>query len=274
MISLDDMSSLKIIKYSRSELPHIGFRRYLPHPHLRPWVQNYWSAKQDNLPDSGFKETLYPDGGISLTFSFRNVFPSIQLRTRQVTSKVLISESIDWMGIRFHTGGLFKLFSLDMNGLSEADEDPEILRNELDNIQEKLAELDNSNARLLKLETWLLDKCYQKNPSPGLLQYVLQDFLAPNSSLDEIIKNQTISRRQLERKFQQEIGLSPAQLKQLHRIKLARESISFDPSRSLTDIGIECGFYDQSHFIHHFQKITGQTPGQYKSRKIAQQNRE
>ena len=101
---------------------------------------------------------------------------------------------------------------------------------------------------------------------------MLQDFLAPNSSLDEIIKNQTISRRQLERKFQQEIGLSPAQLKQLHRIKLARESISFDPSRSLTDIGIECGFYDQSHFIHHFQKITGQTPGQYKSRKIAQQN--
>jgi len=268
------MSSLQIIAQSIPELPHIGFRRYLPHPHLRPWVQNYWSAKQDNLPASGFTETLYPDGGISLTFSFRNAFPSIQLRTRQVASKVLICESIDCIGIRFHPGGLFKLFALDMNGLSDADEDPEILRNELDSIQEKMAELDNPNARLLKVENWLLDKCHQRNPSPGLLQHFLQDFLAPKSSLDEIIKSQTISRRQLERKFQQEIGMSPVQLKQLHRIKLARESISFDPSRSLTDIGIECGFYDQSHFIHHFQKITGQTPGQYKSRKITQQNRE
>ena len=265
------MSSLQIIEQSNSELPHLGFRRYFPHPHLKHWVQNYWIAKQDNLPASGFTETLYPDGGISLTFSFASDLPAIQLKTRQVASKVLIRESIDWIGIRFHPGGLFKLFSLDMNGLSDADEDPEILRHELDNIQDKLAELNNSNARLLKVENWLLDKCYQRNPSPGLLQHLLQDFLVPGSSLDDIIKNQSISRRQLERKFQQEIGVSPAQLKQLHRIKLARENISLDPSRPLTDIAMDCGFYDQSHFIHHFQKITGQTPGQYKARKIAQQ---
>lgn len=267
------MNSNQIIEASNSELPHIGFRRYLPHPHLQHWVQNYWTAKQDNFPDSGFTETLYPDGGISITFSFSNNFPTIQLRTRQVASKVFIRESIDWIGIRFHPGGLFKLFSLDMKGLTKADEDPEILHDEWDNIQEKLAGLKNSNARLLILENWLLDKCYKRNPSPGLLQHLLHDFLEPNSSLDEIIKSQTISRRQLERKFQQEIGLSPAQLKQLHRIKLARETISLDPLRPLTDIAMECGFYDQSHFIHHFQKITDQTPGQYKTRKIAQQNR-
>ena len=266
------MNSPKIIEQSNSELSHLGFRRYLPHPNLRPWVQNYWTAKQDNFPVSGFNETLYPDGGISLTFSFRTELPALELKTRQVASKILIRESIDWIGVRFHPGGLSKLFSFDMNDLSDAHEDPEILRHELDNIQEKLMASGDSKIRLLQLETWLLDKCHKRNPTPGLLHYLPSDFLAPTSSLDEIIKNQTISRRQLERKFRQEIGISPAQLKQLHRIKLARETISLDPFRPLTEIALDCGFYDQSHFIHHFQKITGQTPGQYRNRKMAQHN--
>jgi AraC-like DNA-binding protein len=260
----------QFVEQPNSELPHLGFRRYLPHPQLQPWVQNYWTAKQNNLPDSGFTETLYPDGGISLTFCFGDDLPKIKLKTQQAASKIFIREAIDWMGIRFHPGGLFKLFSLDMKWLMDANEDPEVLRDEMNDIQEELAELDNANARLLKLEHWLLDKCYRRNPGVGLLQSLPQDFLVSNRSLDEMIKPLAISRRQLERKFQQEIGMSPAHLKRLLKIKQARESISVDPLRSLTEIALDCGFYDQSHFIHHFQKITGQTPGQYKNRKIAQ----
>ena len=88
--------------------------------------------------------------------------------------------------------------------------------------------------------------------------------------MDELIKNQAIGRRQLERKFQQEIGLSPLQLKQLNRVKQARKAISQNPVRPLIEVALDCGFYDQPHFIHHFQKITGQTPGQYKTRKMSQ----
>ena len=43
-----------------------------------------------------------------------------------------------------------------------------------------------------------------------------------------------------------------------------------DPQQALTDIALCSGFYDQAHFIHQFQRITGQTPGQYRRRKQSQ----
>jgi hypothetical protein len=86
------MDSLQFIEQPTPELPHLGFRRFLPHPHLRLWIQNYWTAQQHNLPIMGFTETLYPDGGMSLTFSFTQPFPSIELKTKQTTSKVVIQQ--------------------------------------------------------------------------------------------------------------------------------------------------------------------------------------
>jgi AraC-like DNA-binding protein len=259
-----------IIEQPTLELPHLGFRRYLSHPHLRLWVQHYWTAQQYNLPNTGFIETLYPDGGASLIFSFTHAFPFIEFKTKQTTSKIVIQQAIDSIGIRFHPGGIFKLFSLEMNGLSFADKKPEIPSDELNNIQDKLAEVQNHSTRLLVIEQWLLNKCYQRNLHPSLLQYFVPQLLSSTIPLNELIENQSISRRQLERKFQQEIGLSPAQLKQLLRIKQARAAISQNPSRPSIDVALDCGFYDQAHFIHQFQKITGQTPGQYKQRKMSQ----
>jgi transcriptional regulator GlxA family with amidase domain len=95
-------------------------------------------------------------------------------------------------------------------------------------------------------------------------------FLQTNENFELLVEQQPLSRRQLERKFQQEIGLSPAHLKQLYRVKKARELIARNPAIQLIQVAHDCGFYDQAHFIRHFQKITGQTPGQYKQRKMSQ----
>ena len=127
--------------------------------------------------------------------------------------------------------------------------------------------------RLVFLENWLLNNFRRHNPTPGLIQDFLPRLLHSDKSFDELIKTESFSRRQLERKFQQEIGLAPGYLKQLHRIKVARYLITVNPLASLTDIAQDCGFYDQAHFIRQFQKITGQTPGQYKKKKLMQQER-
>jgi len=264
------MRSSGLIEQPTIELSHLGFRRYRPHPHLQHWVQHYWTAKQDNLTGAGFKETRYPDGGISLGFYFNDGFPSLELQTQQVTNSIFIEKTIDSVGIYFRPGGIAKLFPIDINELSPTDNVIDILRFEIGDIQQQLAEINDHHARLMVLENWLLHRCSKQMPTLGLLQYFVPQLLAFNTPLDELIGKQSLSRRQLERLFQQGIGLSPAQFRQLHRIKQARQLISLDPLRPLTSIALECGFYDQSHFIRQFQKVTGQTPGQYKNRKMSQ----
>lgn len=264
------MRSLAFIEQPTIELPHLGFRRYLPHPLLQPWVHYYWTARQERIVGAGVTETRYPDGGISLGFYFQGGLPSIELQTQQVADKIRIENTIDSMGVYFRPGGVFKLFAIDLNELSSTDIAVDILRYELGDIEYQLTELNDRDARLWLMENWLLDKCANRSLIPGLLQHFVPQLLTFRQPLDELLNAQSLGRRQVERLFQQEIGLSPAQLRQLHRIKLARQLISIDPRRALTSVAQECGFYDQSHFIRQFQKITGQTPGQYKNRKMSQ----
>lgn len=74
------------------------------------------------------------------------------------------------------------------------------------------------------------------------------------------------SERKLERVFQATIGISPGKYLQIvrlhHFLSLVR---SKQLSKSLTMAGLESGYYDQAHLIHHFTQATGLTPTQYLS---------
>ncbi|NNC45774.1 MAG: AraC family transcriptional regulator, partial [Winogradskyella sp.] len=69
-----------------------------------------------------------------------------------------------------------------------------------------------------------------------------------------------ISKRQLEREFKEKIGISPKHYLRITRIneviRLLNEKQVFD----LTSITYHCGYFDQSHFIKDFKRITGQKP--------------
>ncbi len=60
------------------------------------------------------------------------------------------------------------------------------------------------------------------------------------------------------RQFKATLGLSPHQFLLKIRIEKALQLLS--TRRSLTEIAFATGFYDQSHFVHAFRRVTGQTP--------------
>lgn len=259
------------LQKSMPELAHLGFNRYLPQEYLRPWIQCYWVAQQYHLPSGGFTETLYPDGGTSLIFNFTDsAFPEVNFKASQIVSKILFQQNVDCVGIRFNPGGAFKLFGLNMGELINSTQQMDFFDAHVALLQPQLSELKTTASRLMTIENWLLTKARQQELGAGCFEHFVKHFLYADDNFDALVQQQSLSRRQLERKFQQEIGLSPAYLKQLHRVKKSRQLIAKNPALQLTQIAHDCGFYDQAHFIRHFHKITGQTPGQYKQRKMSQ----
>lgn len=258
-------------------LGHLGFQRFAPHAHLQPWVQCYWIAQQQRPSDATVNETVYPDGGTTLVFDFsRSDFPDVTFFATQRVGKMIFHGPVHRMGIRFHPGGAFQLLKLGM---------PEVIGGELSaddlavqsllQLRDQLAELTHLSQRLALIDEWLLELANLNSLTTGVIQQLLPQLLftqesAAHLTIEQLSAHLSISRRQLERKFQLEVGCSPIQLKQLHRIKIARTLISQRPEQSLSEIGQDAGFYDQAHFIHHFHKITGQTPGEYRQRKMSQ----
>lgn len=71
------------------------------------------------------------------------------------------------------------------------------------------------------------------------------------------------SKMHTHRIFKDWLGLTPSKLIKMEQFNKAIELIH-STDLSLTQIGLECGFYDQAHFIRVFQEFAKMTPGQYK----------
>lgn len=257
-------------------LTHLGFASFAPHPALSPWVQCYWVARQQHLPTQGMAERQYPDGGSSLIMDFSlSEAPTITFKAKLNTERFIAHHAIDCLGVRFQPGGAFQLLGLSMDdwmhpSTSNTAVPTELPRQLLHPLQAQLGHLTDTHQRLLRVERWLIAQARQRNLKASFFESFIQQLTHPETTLSQILAQQPLGRRQLERKFQIEVGTSPGQLLQLQRIKKARFTLSQHPNISLAQVALHCGFYDQAHFSRHFQRLTEQTPGQYQQRKMSQ----
>lgn len=53
------------------------------------------------------------------------------------------------------------------------------------------------------------------------------------------------------------------------RLWQARRRLDERPAEAYSDVALACGFTDQSHFIRHFKRLFGLTPGEYRRRQGA-----
>lgn len=260
-------------------LTHLGFRSFLPHPHLQRWIQCYWAIQHPQLPAQGFSEKLYPDGGTNINFQFiANQIPQVTFNAIQTLNTMHFAGTIDLLGIRFHPGGAFQLFGLDMPGLvghyhAAEDLDKDFNNAQLGELRERLAATHNTPQRLGFIDDWLLQQTAQQLATLGPVQQLLPQLSNSSDSIEDMSARVNISRRQLERRFQQEVGLTLVHLKQLQRVRRARQLISLNPHLPLADIAQEAGFYDQAHFIRQFQKVHLLTPGEYREKKRHKEHR-
>ncbi len=66
--------------------------------------------------------------------------------------------------------------------------------------------------------------------------------------------------------FKRATGLPPHQYVIARRVERAQQLLQQDHNLSLAEIAACAGFSDQSQFSHHFKRLVGVTPGQFRTR--------
>src|SRR5262249_31553080 len=66
--------------------------------------------------------------------------------------------------------------------------------------------------------------------------------------------------------FRRATGLPPHQYVILRRVERAKELLQTGGDASLAEVAAHAGFSDQSQFTHHFKRLVGVTPGQFRGR--------
>jgi transcriptional regulator GlxA family with amidase domain len=94
---------------------------------------------------------------------------------------------------------------------------------------------------------------------------LLEQNLAAPLHIGSVAKTLQIGRRQLERRFQRDIGISPSDYRQQLRMERA-QSLLQNTDLQIAEIALECGFQSSAHFGRVVRRTLGCTPMQFRSR--------
>jgi AraC-like DNA-binding protein len=84
----------------------------------------------------------------------------------------------------------------------------------------------------------------------------------PDISLESMAARASMSKYHFLRQFKHHYGRTPHQYLQNIRIDCVRRKLASE--EALSQIALDCGFYDQSHMVKTYQKFYGHTPGSLK----------
>ena len=97
-----------------------------------------------------------------------------------------------------------------------------------------------------------------------VLEYI-EEHLDAAPTLAEMARVTGLNPYHFARQFKAATGLAPHQYVITRRIERAKHLLLGRSDLSLAEVATRAGFYDQSQFSHHFKRLIGVTPSQFKT---------
>jgi AraC family transcriptional regulator len=98
----------------------------------------------------------------------------------------------------------------------------------------------------------------------AVLEYI-EEHLDAGPTLEQMAAVARVSPYHFARQFKRATGLPPHQYVILRRVERAKQLLQAKPGLSLAEVAAHAGFSDQSRFSHHFKRLVGVTPGQFRT---------
>jgi AraC-like DNA-binding protein len=247
------------------------------HKSLDPYVtdifliENNDEKAENSLP-------FYADGYPGIVYSESNNAFFLRPRNKKLSDFYLFGQAI--VPISLYVKGSFKLIVLRLYPFAVRillGINPKILNDDcfdlkqLPNIDtksvvERLRKTEDISAKLNGIVSYVneLVKLASANTDNSIkLALNLIISAKGNTTIREVHEQLYITERTFERRFSKEIGVTPKQFASIIQFSSSMNELTENDFCMLTDIGLDSGYADQSHFIRTFKKYTGKTPSNF-----------
>jgi AraC-like DNA-binding protein len=140
-------------------------------------------------------------------------------------------------------------------------------------LRERLLESESLEAKLNALEVVL-----QEARAPRMLHPAVTFALAAfdrwpaTTSIAAVTDAIGMSAKRFIERFKVEVGTTPKRYCRIRRFQRAVTLAHRGPVVDWTRVALDCGYFDQSHFIHDFRSFAGLTPTEYDAARTSFQN--
>lgn len=250
------------------------YKTYKPNSYLSSLVKFYWQFELNSDLQTVYTERVIPSGELQLIFHYRTPFKEISKHSQsliqpqclicgqQTEYKDVMTApgSVGMLAVVFYPCAFRAFFPNPVNEFTnQSIALDNILPVEIKALQERIIEANGVYARILLIENFLLRRLSIPNDF-SLAQEAVNIIAGENGQIavNEVASKLDISKRQLERTFLRNVGISP---KKFGRIVRLNTSIKhFERATSLTTLTYEAGYFDPSHLIRDFREFTGLSP--------------
>jgi AraC-like DNA-binding protein len=267
----------------RRDLHVMLYREYAPSPHLAPVIDRFWTLEGHACDLSADLQPVLPDGRSEVILHFGDPFERVEpdgVATRQpaimfagqLTARLVLRPTgrVAVLGVRFHADGA-----------------PAIIAAPQDDLAGRTIAIESVSAALARELTRVRDVVGSPSEAVSAVEDRLTRLLRPDRldvrvravvnairqrrgrvSIDALATRAGVTRRHLERRFGQLVGVSPKRLARIARFQhalglLERPLERDDATRRGTIAAVECGYADQAHFIRDFRDLAGCPPGEH-----------
>lgn len=125
---------------------------------------------------------------------------------------------------------------------------------------ERLAETPDDAARMRGLEAVVAERLAAGPPVDALALAAVDQIRSRPAEMRMAALAQSlgVSADTLERRFTAAVGASPKRFARAVRLRSA--VLSYAADMTLTEVALDAGYYDQSHFVREMQRATGEPP--------------
>ena len=246
---------------------------------LAPYIKRYWSI--ENTLGKGEKcvQRIIPTGLTELLLYF-TPRPKVLSNREYLSHNVALyghhnnfydielTEKLSVFSIMFEPQGLMQFFKFPLYEICNRNIPLQYINGQAGkDLEEKMAEVSTFQQRVNIAEAYfynLLKNNYTDFEFRRINHVVeLIKKSHGNISISLLASKACLSRKQFERVFSQQIGISPKQYLKIIRFQFSIFQKQQNNDLNMIELTYESGYFDQSHFINDFKSFCGLTPKQY-----------
>lgn len=255
------------------------YETFKPNSNLKSLISCYWTLEVPAVSNAQ-KQRIIPDGTIEMAFILGDDIKRYTSEDKYIIQPraMVIGQTIDsfyieptgsvnTFAIRFYPYGFANFVSIPIKNLANKETPLKMLFREkvANKLEQKIKEALNTSERIDIIEEFLLKKLNEENTIDYIVKTTVDALLETKGSvsINKILENDLSKRRQLERNFKKQIGVSPKQLGKVIRLQSALKMLLNKRTENITDIAYKSEYFDQAHFIKDFKEFTGINPKEF-----------
>jgi AraC-like DNA-binding protein len=267
----------------------LHFYQRVPRPPLDAFVASIWLFRDGPRPHA--LERVLPTGAAQLIVNLKEdltrlydperpdryastsgtILSGVQTRFQIIDT----SEQEYVAGVAFRPGGTAGFLRAPAHETRDADTPLAELwgRQRTTALREQLLECNDPEAQLDAIENALREKVQPDAVHPAIAFALAAFHRVPlTTNIGTVTDAIGMSAKRFIERFKAQVGVSPKRYCRIRRFQQSVARAYLGHSVHWAQVALDCGYYDQAHFIHEFRAFAGLTPTGYQASRTAFQN--